>query len=240
MDKLIIEGEDLGKPEGIICEIIADSFNKEISIKGWLFNESSLQELQNWIDKFLQESDDIILLRYLPIPASPQSTSMRCLEYRYFPTCTDNWEDYLGYFEIPSKSPLRDVLSSFKTFNFIIENDGHAHGKMSGNILKKEVELSGRFISECTHAYLFPLYSWISTFINKEDGKTFKMIFKLEYFNTPASKEFTEIFELVKRLGVLFQIDWYYHQDDEDMKQAGVEFGEFCGISKSITLIRFE
>jgi hypothetical protein len=53
--------------------------------------------------------------------------------------------------------------------------------------------------------------------------------FKLEYFNTASSKLILDVLSALEEIeGVT--IDWYFHEDDEDMEEAGEEFSELVEI----------
>ncbi len=50
-------------------------------------------------------------------------------------------------------------------------------------------------------------------------------MFKLEYFNTASSKLILDVLSNLEDIEGM-TIVWYYHEDDEDMQEAGEEFSE--------------
>ena len=94
----------------------------------------------------------------------------------------------------------------------------------------------------------YPVIEWINKFIEEilNDGfKTFnienplRFQFDLNYFNSSSTKFFFDMLTEFKKLpvGFPFIVEWYYDQEDTDMKEAGVDFSkllemEFSFISK--------
>jgi hypothetical protein len=94
-------------------------------------------------------------------------------------------------------------------------------------VLDKEkgtFEVSGRSLPEDSAEFFDPILKWVSDYA-KNPNPTTDFVFKLDYSNTASSKfvhEILLILEKVKGAKVL----WYYHEDDEDMEDAGKEFSE--------------
>jgi len=80
-------------------------------------------------------------------------------------------------------------------------------------------EISGRSLPEDSAEFYQPILDWISAYGEDPNPETL-FTFKLEYFNTLSSLEDID--------GVT--IDWYFHEDDEDMEEAGEEFSELVEI----------
>lgn len=84
----------------------------------------------------------------------------------------------------------------------------------------------------------YPVIEWINAFIEeiKNGGyKTFnnenplKFQVDLNYFNSSSAKFLFDILTALKKLpamGVPVIVDWYYDNEDNDMKDGGAEFAE--------------
>lgn len=85
-------------------------------------------------------------------------------------------------------------------------------------------EISGRSLPEDSAEFYQPILDWLSEYANSPNDET-PFIFKLEYFNTASSKL---ILDVLSRLETIdgASVVWYYHEDDEDMFEAGEEFDD--------------
>jgi hypothetical protein len=89
-------------------------------------------------------------------------------------------------------------------------------------------EISGRSLPENAAEFYKPVIEWINAYASDSNSST-ELAIKLEYFNTASSKLILAVLsalEEVKGIKVL----WYFHDDDEDMEEAGQEFSELVGI----------
>ncbi len=89
-------------------------------------------------------------------------------------------------------------------------------------------ELSGRSLPEDTAEFYEPILNWISEYATDLNDKT-EFVFKLEYFNTASSKLILDLLSLLEDIEGT-SILWYFHEDDEDMEEAGEEFSELVEI----------
>ena len=63
--------------------------------------------------------------------------------------------------------------------------------------------------------------------------KPFVFTFKLGYFNSSSAKFILDILNIVKLFkegGINVEVNWYYFEDEDDMKEAGEDFSEFCDV----------
>ncbi|CAN5230088.1 DUF1987 domain-containing protein [soil metagenome] len=98
-------------------------------------------------------------------------------------------------------------------------------------ILDKEqevYEISGRSLPEDSSEFYQPVLAWIAEY-SQEPKSTMNFVFKLEYFNTSSSKLILDILSRLEELPGI-TISWYFHDDDEDMEEAGKEFSELVDI----------
>ena len=89
-------------------------------------------------------------------------------------------------------------------------------------------EISGRSLPEDSAEFYRPVLEWIEQYSGSPNAST-DFVFKLEYFNTASSKLILDVLsalEDIKGMKVL----WYFHEDDEDMEEAGQEFSELVEI----------
>jgi len=102
-------------------------------------------------------------------------------------------------------------------------------------ILDKEsghFEISGRSLPEDVNMFFEPIMDWIDEYA--EDPLDKMMFdFKLEYFNTASSKVILDIllkFEEIVENGKEVVVRWHYHEDEEDMLEAGEEYADIVEI----------
>ena len=89
-------------------------------------------------------------------------------------------------------------------------------------------EISGRSLPEDSAEFFRPVLEWIEQYGGSPNATT-EFVFKLEYFNTASSKLILDVLsalEDIKNMKIL----WYFHEDDEDMEEAGQEFSELVEI----------
>jgi hypothetical protein len=104
------------------------------------------------------------------------------------------------------------------------------------NEKKGTIEISG--ISKVVDAMVFfkPILDAVGVYI-KEERKATIMKVDLEFFNTVTSKILLDLFrklESLKRIyNISFEIEWYYEEDDDGMREAGEDY-------QSILMIPFK
>ncbi len=85
-------------------------------------------------------------------------------------------------------------------------------------------EISGRSLPEDAAEFYAPILEWLENYADASNDTTeFQM--KLEYFNTASSKLLLDVLTKLEDIDNATVI-WYYHDDDEDMEEAGEEFSE--------------
>ncbi len=87
-------------------------------------------------------------------------------------------------------------------------------------------EISGRSLPEDVTMFYQPILDWIAEYGQAPNDKT-DVMFKLEYFNTASSKVLLDVllkFEEINDEHGNVTIKWHYHEDEEDMKEAGEEY----------------
>lgn len=89
-------------------------------------------------------------------------------------------------------------------------------------------EISGRSLPEDSAEFYRPVLEWIGAYAKEAIAST-EFVFKLEYFNTASSKLILDVLSALEDIQGM-KIMWYYHEDDEDMEEAGQEFSELVEI----------
>lgn len=89
-------------------------------------------------------------------------------------------------------------------------------------------EISGRSLPEDSAEFYKPVLEWLRSYSEKSNDST-DFVFKLEYFNTASSKLILDVLSSLESIGGT-TIQWYHHEDDEDMQEAGQEFSELVEI----------
>jgi hypothetical protein len=85
-------------------------------------------------------------------------------------------------------------------------------------------EISGRSLPEDAAEFYAPILEWLDKYQSAPNPET-NFLFKLEYFNTASSKLILDILSKLDNIAGT-RVTWYYHEDDEDMEEAGEEFSE--------------
>ena len=89
-------------------------------------------------------------------------------------------------------------------------------------------EISGRSLPEDSAEFYRPVLEWIEAYGGDPNPGT-EFVFKLEYFNTASSKLILDVLSALEDIKGM-KILWYFHEDDEDMEEAGQEFSELVEI----------
>ncbi len=97
---------------------------------------------------------------------------------------------------------------------------------------KGKFELSGRSLPEDVNLFYQSILDWIDGYAEDPNEET-EFDFKLEYFNTASSKIILDIllkFEEIVENGKKVKIIWHYHEEEEDMLEAGEEYADIVEI----------
>ncbi len=89
-------------------------------------------------------------------------------------------------------------------------------------------EISGRSLPEDSAEFYTPILEWLDGYSSTPNQET-EFVFKLEYFNTASSKLILDILSKLETIDNT-KVSWYYHEDDEDMQEAGNEFSELVEV----------
>ncbi len=95
-----------------------------------------------------------------------------------------------------------------------------------------QFELSGRSLPEDVSSFYEVVLNWIHEYAADPLDRT-EFNIKLEYFNTASSKVILDIllkFEEIVENGKEVVVKWFYHEDEEDMLEAGEEYSDIVEI----------
>jgi len=89
-------------------------------------------------------------------------------------------------------------------------------------------EISGRSLPEDSAEFYKPVLEWLDEY-ERDVNPTTNFTFKLEYFNTASSKLILDILSKLEDINGT-TVTWYFHEDDEDMQEAGQEFADLVEV----------
>jgi hypothetical protein len=98
------------------------------------------------------------------------------------------------------------------------------------------LEIKGKSLPEDAIVCYAPLYKLAKEYVNAPQPKT-TLNFRMEYLNSSSTKKILEIISLFEDLpsqGYQVEINWYYHVDDEDMREEGEEFRRMTDLPISL------
>ena len=82
--------------------------------------------------------------------------------------------------------------------------------------------ISGKCLPENAINFFEPIIKKIDRFIEKNES--INITCELEYINSSSSKVLYQLLEKVVNSGIKQTINWYYEEDDEDMKELGEDY----------------
>ncbi len=89
-------------------------------------------------------------------------------------------------------------------------------------------EIEGRSIPENSVEFYQPVMQWMDAYRHKPNFQT-TFVVKLEYFNTSSSKCLIDIIRKLEKIfldGHQVSLEWYYDEEDDDMRESGEDFKE--------------
>lgn len=89
-------------------------------------------------------------------------------------------------------------------------------------------EISGRSLPEDSAEFYQPILDWLENYKDEANEST-EFLFKLEYFNTASSKLILDVLTQLEEIDGA-KVTWYFHEDDEDMEEAGEEFADLVDV----------
>jgi len=104
---------------------------------------------------------------------------------------------------------------------------------------KSIFSISGKSYPEDAHSYYEPILKWIEDYGRNPNSFTV-FEFKLDYYNTSTTKQFTKILFLLEKFAerTALKIKWYYKIDDDDALASGLRFSKL--IEAEFSLIEID
>jgi len=100
------------------------------------------------------------------------------------------------------------------------------------NSQENHFEISGRSLPEEVISFYSPVLAWLDKYAaNPNDKTVFKL--KLDYINSASQRAIHEILttlEKIKVRGKKVEIEWYFVEDDDEMRETGEEYSELIDI----------
>jgi hypothetical protein len=102
-------------------------------------------------------------------------------------------------------------------------------------ILDKEMncfEIKGISLPENPKEFFNPIVDWMKDYVKEPNDETV-LTFKMEYINSASQKRIHDIILISKEIhdkSIPIYVDWYYHSDDEGMKEEGETLAELVKI----------
>ncbi|TAF74521.1 MAG: DUF1987 domain-containing protein [Bacteroidetes bacterium] len=101
------------------------------------------------------------------------------------------------------------------------------------------LEFKGRSTPENPVEYYKPIVDWLEKYSVSPKPKTVFHV-QLEYFNTSSSKCLLDVMKklsAIHKAGNAVEFNWWYEEDDEDMKETGEDYQDVLGIPFNIRVI---
>ena len=93
-------------------------------------------------------------------------------------------------------------------------------------------EITGRSLPEEVINFYAPVIDWVEKYVRQPNDDTVVKL-KLIYFNSASQRYLLEVltsFEKLIEKGKQINIEWYYPEDDEEMREAGEEYQDLINI----------
>jgi len=87
------------------------------------------------------------------------------------------------------------------------------------------ISLAGRSILEDTISFYDPIINWLIEYITFPKDTTINIAF--EYFNSTSARILLILLQTtqqIKKSGYRLTINWYYDENDENIKESGMDF----------------
>jgi hypothetical protein len=93
-------------------------------------------------------------------------------------------------------------------------------------------EISGKSLPEDAFEFYKPLEKYVQGYIKQPQPKT-TINLKLEYLNSSSSKKLLDVigyFEQLFKHGYQIELNWFHHDEDQDMIDEGTEFANMTSL----------
>ena len=114
----------------------------------------------------------------------------------------------------------------------LILNPTYNSPSVNFNALNGILEISGRSIPERANVFYSALIQWVKEYASSKPTKT-EVNVNLDYLNSSSHKYIIELLEKLEPVhsdGSRVQVNWYYEEDDDEIKETGKECSELVKI----------
>ena len=140
--------------------------------------------------------------------------------------------DLFDEYGIPGSSYLYLVLLKMKAYmSDFIKPGTHNTPAIRLEAGKGLVEIRGSSIMEDTRKFYKPVIDWLKNYMEQPRDTTLHIEFS--YFNTSTARTLVGMLKMldpIKRAGCRLEINWYYPEDDKDIKETGMDFAAVTGL----------
>ena len=105
-----------------------------------------------------------------------------------------------------------------------------------------KLEIKGRSIPENSVEFYKPLVEGLDKYATGPTSPT-QVDIQLEYFNTASSKCILDVLkrlETIHRAGNQVIINWFYEEDDEDMREAGEDYQAIVNLTFNMQQVELD
>jgi hypothetical protein len=107
---------------------------------------------------------------------------------------------------------------------------------------KNVFEIRGNSFPNNAFRFYTPIIEWLDAYL-ESPSKESLFVFNITYQNSSSRKMFNEIFKRLEKMfvaGHKLKIDWYYEEDDEDIKQIIMEFKQLFKVEINAISVKEE
>ena len=100
------------------------------------------------------------------------------------------------------------------------------------NKQENNFEISGKSLPEEVIRFYAPVLNWLDRYVASPNDKTIFKI-KLEYVNSASQMTIHEILSVLERIKDQdkdIEVEWYFMEDDDEMRESGEEYSEIINI----------
>jgi hypothetical protein len=92
--------------------------------------------------------------------------------------------------------------------------------------------ISGKSLPEDVIEFYRPVFAWLERYVANPNDETLLKV-KIFYFNSASQRAINELFSILSRISIKdkkVDVEWHYHEEDEEMLEAGVEYAELSNL----------
>ena len=97
---------------------------------------------------------------------------------------------------------------------------------------KGQFLFSGKSLPEDVIEFYRPVFSWLERYASNPREETLLKV-KIFYFNSASQRAINELFSILSRISIkdkIVNVEWHYHEEDDEMLEAGAEYAELSNL----------